>query len=108
MSVKIERQLVRDLIEMVRPEGADEVLRERYPGRGMFGAETWGLVFPSMTDVFQFFVLIGLATAEADMPWNDDDLLDAGDARELALAARTDSMGHDVIVYFPGTELTGE
>lgn len=63
-----------------------------YSGRAMYGKTCFGIVVDSITDAFEFYVAVAI-------------VLDADDARELALAARTDSMGLGMIVYFPGVEL---
>lgn len=69
-----------------------------YSGRGCYGAYCWGMILPR-DRVSRFLVELALELAEHD---------DADTARELAGAARTDDMGLDTIVYFPGWLLTDE
>lgn len=68
----------------------DGKLYEDYSGRSMYDATCFGVV----CDVSD--VRIGVALAQALCDYDVD---------ALARAARTDSMGHDVIVYFPGWQL---
>lgn len=81
--------MARTITEDEANELADRVdgqVRYDYSGRSMYGATCFGVV----CDVND--VLFGVALAQV-LP---------DDADDLAPAARTDSMGHDTIVYFPG------
>lgn len=70
----------------------DVTVRTDYSGRGMYGATCFGLVV-SKSDV-----LVGYALGRF--------LEERGyDAFEVLEAARTDSMGYDAVVYFPGYNL---
>jgi hypothetical protein len=63
-----------------------------YSGRAMYGATCFGVVVPDAGHAMAW--LVSLA-----------ERIGADEARGLALAARTDSMGRDLIVYFPGYKL---
>jgi hypothetical protein len=70
-------------------------VRTDYSGRAMYGSECLGIEM-SVEDVPMFFA----AVAEAEEEGYEEDLM------KLVGAARTDSMGRDVIVYFPGWTLS--
>lgn len=74
----------------------DDVLREGYSGRSMYGDKTWGIV-GNMTGFATF--LVEFAKAEGE---------DADGAQELAGHVQSDSMGWDLIFYFPGVQLVGD
>jgi hypothetical protein len=85
-----------DLAEAVEAAGLDpSAVYWDYSGRGMYGATCFGIV-GSLSDAVK--VLIGLAEQETR---NEGD---AENVRELVDLMRTDSMGPDSIVYFPGAE----
>lgn len=74
----------------------EDVLREDYSGRFMYGAECLGIVHaPHGGDIGKFYIYLA-------------QYLDADVACELADAARTDSMGLDTITYWPGVTLEAE
>jgi hypothetical protein len=85
----------RDLLEDALDDSANDWdygdIRDEYSGRGMYGDTCLGLVFRRYKDTFAFFVSV----AALDEPL----------ARVLAAKACWDSMGRDVIVYFPGVQL---
>jgi hypothetical protein len=71
----------------------DEVdVRTDYSGRGMYGATCFGLVVDK-TDL-----LVGLALGQVLEGLGED-------AFEVLSNARTDNMGYDTIIYFPGYNL---
>lgn len=63
-----------------------------YSGRSMYGRECFGIVSAERD------IVIGAALAKA-LAETDVDVL------ELVAVARTDNMGYDTIVYFPGYSL---
>lgn len=73
----------------------EETVREDYSGRGMYGATCFGLVTPSQADAFKILWY-----------YNAPDERDFSKVPELLDDMRTDNMGYDVIVYFPGWTLT--
>ena len=80
------------VMEAVYEAGGDEEnVRADYSGRSMYGAECFGIVHSSQTELL--VLVAGLAVAGVDL----------GFLRN----ARMDSMGLDMITYFPGTTLTG-
>jgi hypothetical protein len=76
-------------------------VRTDYSGRAMYGSECLGIEM-SVEDVPMFFAAVGYVqgVAEAEEEGYEEDLM------KLVGAARTDSMGRDVIVYFPGWTLS--
>lgn len=76
-------------------------VRTDYSGRSMYGRECLGIEMRA-EDVPMFFAAVGYVqgVAEAEEEDYTEDLM------RLVGAARTDSMGHDVIVYFPGWVLS--
>lgn len=81
--------------------------RADYSGRGMYGDTCFGITFSSSTGLSRFMVAAGMATAnqEADDDVRPDDVLDS---LALANATCTDSMGRDMIAYWPGWTLEGD
>ncbi len=71
----------------------DEVtVRNDYSGRGMYGDVCFGIV-TSQSDVLVGYAL-GRVLEELE-----------GDGFEVLAKARTDNMGYDAIIYFPGFRL---
>lgn len=68
--------------------------RSDYSGRGMGGATCVGVVCHSHTALFSAFL------TQVQEQGSED--LDLSDAIEAFESARQDSMGRDVILYFPG------
>lgn len=62
-----------------------------YSGRGMYGARCASIVGDSVLGVL----------ADLIDGWRGHDQIDAGKLAELVRLARTDSMGRDVVVYWP-------
>jgi hypothetical protein len=81
----------------------EDGITRAYAGRGMYGATCFGVVMPR-AKLAPFLMMLGALTTEGatlrDVP------LPTEQAVELGVAVRTDSMGHDLIVYFPGWSLT--
>lgn len=77
-------------------------ITETYSGRGMYGGECFGVMLPN-DHCAPFLVLLGAITTETAMIAQDD--MPTDQAIELGRAARTDSLGHQMIVYFPGWQL---
>ena len=67
-------------------------IREDYSGRGMYGATCIGFVVSSQRTVFR---LIACMT----------EVLGLDQTLDITRKAATDSMGRDMIVYFPGVTL---
>jgi hypothetical protein len=82
----------------------DFQVRTDYSGRGMYGDRCFGITCggPEMA-------LVGLAVLAAlnldDTPDRDGTREQIEGAVEIVRAARTDNMGRDMIVYFPGYQL---
>jgi hypothetical protein len=106
----ITRREFTDALECV---GLNEYeITESYSGRGMYGASCFGVtVEPS--NVRYVYAALGFAMgyASAEVGWVDEaeDAITAADrqgaADSLLGFARQDSMGRDVIVYFPSWAL---
>ena len=67
-------------------------VRENYSGRGMYGNKCLGFVVSSHATAYR--LMVGMTA-----------VLGADDASQIARSAQTDSMGRDMIVYFPGVTL---
>lgn len=96
----------RDFTDALEASGFNEYeIRDSYSGRGMDGADCFGIVV-ERSDERRVFVALGWAWGFAEA--SDSDRLD-DDAMEvwerLIRCASVDSMGHEVIVYFPGWQL---
>ena len=74
-----------------------ETIRESYSGRGMYGAECFGLVVASEREAFK-----------AILAMVAEDLIDIFDASRLVDDLRVDSMGMSSIVYFEGWSLSDD
>jgi len=83
---KTETNLILEVVEEIE----DLKIRHSYSGRAMYGESCFGLVGDD-SDFFLFFALLGAK--------------DEGLSRDLAMKARTDSMGLSSIMYFPGRKL---
>jgi hypothetical protein len=79
-------------------ESPDEVIRDGYSGRGMYGAECFGFVC-DIRDLLKIFV----ALSGQNDP--DDDEFE-WTVMELTESATSDSMGSGTIWYFPGWTLS--
>lgn len=83
-----------DSFEAVRPDG--------YSGRGMYGNTCAAVTFDDDSESFLFFARLGSFAASSDDATMDPSHPASKAMYELVHAARTDSMGRDIIVYFPG------
>jgi hypothetical protein len=100
--VKIDRALVKDLIDMVLPGEADDAL---VPELDTPRGRTWGIKIGTVTHMFEFFVALGLMAYE-----DPDDRFAVDDAREIAQLARPDHVvAHGgIVLVFPGVQLVGD
>lgn len=85
------------LEDLLNEEGIDVTVRNGYSGRSMFGSECFGIAIRGCNQ-------LQLAAAMTFV-FAQDDAGDGLDLLELFAAARTDNMGYDTIVYFPGWSL---
>jgi hypothetical protein len=67
-------------------------VRENYSGRGMFGDKCLGFVVSSQHTAYR--LIVGMA-----------EVLGTDEALEIVRRGNEDSMGRDMIVYFPGVTL---
>lgn len=83
------------LDEMIFDAGV-EVTRvdNNYSGRSMFGRECFGIVSAERDIVIGAVLTMVLAEVDTGI-----------DVLELVARARTDNMGYDTIIYFPGYSL---
>jgi hypothetical protein len=107
-TVKIKRSLVRDLVEMVRAEGADDAIVTR-PSKFGWDPPPWGVTFPHLEHVLEFFTAMGVMT-DADLDESNELALTVEDASEVARRATVtlNAAGGFVTVWFSGVELVGE
>ena len=77
-------------------------IRDDYSGRGMNGADCFGITV-SPSDERRVYYALGVAFGYAE----GGDAEDMGPWERLMDRASVDSMGRDVIVYFPGFALEG-
>lgn len=96
-AVKIDRMDLVNAAETVEVWEDDYEIRPAYSGRGMGDRTCAAVVLPSPAKVTEFMVALAVQLTENDR---------ADDALRLARLTRTDSMGHDVIAYWPGVEIT--
>lgn len=85
----------------------DARIYKNYSGRAMYGANCDGIVFKNHGAAFLFFLALGQVASHelAELPMDADEFDDLEDAViELTHTARTDNLGNDLIVYFPGYE----
>lgn len=83
----------------------DARIRDSYDGRGAYGRPAFGVVLLTMQDALRLAAALGvIAGAEIDSDDEEDAEL-ANLVNELMRDARTDNMGHDVILYFNGWQL---
>jgi hypothetical protein len=89
---KVSRQMIEDAALLADLDREDAIY-EDYSGRGMYGEKCLGIV-GSGAECARFLVEITAA---------DPDL-----GREMARKQREDSMGRDMIAYYPGIQLEEE
>lgn len=102
MEQKIDREIIEEILETAGLFDDEANIRESYSGRGMYGSACFGIVFESESAVFRFMAAAG--RTEAD---REHDERPGFDSISFARSARTDSMGHGVIAYWPGWNLEG-
>jgi hypothetical protein len=101
-TLTITRDEITDAAELIDLYEADDQsdegfsIREEYSGRGMFGTTCAGIDLDS-DEVLPFVAALTALLTERDR---------LGDALSLASKARTDSMGSDVVLYWPGVTIT--
>jgi hypothetical protein len=79
----------KDIADMIEAE-----LYTDYSGRAMYGETCIGFVFDRYAE-----------TSELDLAFAAADVLGLEEARDAFTRSRSDSMGLDSIVYFPGLQL---
>lgn len=75
-------------------EGIEIETREKYSGRGMFGSSTGAIVISCKADLLRLAVLAGAAAVR-----DEAEGLTEYEVAEAFAALRSDSMGHDIVVY---------
>ena len=85
------------------PEGD---LREDYSGRGMGGAECFGIV-GTARDLALFTMELTIRAKDYDVS-SDKEGVTVDQVFEMFQRLSTDSMGRNTIFYFPGVQLVGE
>jgi hypothetical protein len=101
MSQEVTREEVVKAINIVAQD-LGEV--QSYSGRGMYGKHCLGIT--TNDDKIQLSINLALETTRYLLGVGDMDILEIIDMVEEVLdcGVRSDSMGHDTIVYFPGIE----
>lgn len=101
-----QEQINRILENMFDLFGAEEPrVRTNYSGRGMYGKECVGFVV-KQDELLTLGAAITLALVrDADGNYSDVEL---GTLASLMMKTRTDNMGYDTIVYFPGLEFADD
>jgi hypothetical protein len=83
-----------ELVEDDGDGGTDSVdIRADYSGRGMYGTKCLGFTVSAHAASMRIAVAMSA-------------VLGADEAREIVSRTQTDSMGRDMIVYFPGLTLS--
>lgn len=108
--VTLTREALEDAAEQAGIHPDDYEIRGDYSGRAMYGDTCLGITAPDARDVYA--ILAALAVEEAQyghaavtIPEDRPRPFDPEDVIELIRSSREDSMGHDVIVYWPSVEL---
>lgn len=93
------------LIEAIQSVNLDEDarIRDEYSGRGSYGRPAFGVVLLTFQDALRLAAALG-AIAGVQTEADEDSELEQL-VHGLMLDAHTDSMGHDVILYFNGWQL---
>lgn len=104
VKTKSFRRDVLDLAAEFMNTSLEEILREDYSGRGMYGATCFGVVLGA-SELAQFGA--HLASAAYERAIDDDREMEydpewLDEVHQLLAAGVTDSMARDVILYFPG------
>lgn len=77
-----------------------DIRRDDYFGRAMYGVTCAAVCLDSQADAFRLFAQLGILAGNGSDTDDEDDL--AHLLENLIGSARTDSMGHGIVVYFPG------
>lgn len=97
----VDRQYIKDALEVANIYDWD--IRTDYSGRGMYGTECFGIEVDRESDLYRLFAALGHISGENSV---DDEGWDEDCALDLARDAQSDSMGRQIIVYFPGYQLS--
>lgn len=98
----IKRAIVQEALDLCEIEAN---IYTGYSGRAMYGKRCDGIVVKSFGDAFLFFLALGQVASHEmeELPLDGDEFDELEDAViEMTQTARTDNLGSDVIVYFPG------
>lgn len=98
--------VTRDQLDQAADQLHDDIeIRTNYSGRGMYDAQCVGVVVSSLSLAVEFTVALARVLAETDGDHAD---IDAVQERVADIADRmaTDSMGYDMIAYWPNMTLT--
>ena len=102
MSQEVTREEVVKAINIVAQDLGEA---QSYVGRGMYGKSCLGIVSDMEPKKLSIKLALGVVSyfGNPDNDTVDIDIIDTVE-RLLARDVRSDSMGHDTIVYFPGIE----
>lgn len=113
MQKTISRQVLTEAIENLGLDPEDAI-HAKYSGRGMYGAECFGVV-GSGAELLALGTELASLLAEkaADEAVTPSEMLEAiqedlGGYTQMLQAARMDNMANDIIVYFPGWTLADD
>jgi hypothetical protein len=98
----IKTRVVQEAIELTE---LDIRISVGYEGRAMYGKLCDGIIVKSFGDAFLFFLALGQVASHemAEMPLDSDEFDELEEnVIEMTQQARTDNLGKDIIVYFPG------
>jgi hypothetical protein len=73
-----------------------------YSGRGMYGHDCAGIVLDGQREANRFLMALAALTVEKALWADESDPDPSADAMELAESVAMDSMGHGIVLYFPG------
>lgn len=106
MGKVIKREDVSNALEAADVYDTEEAIVTSYSGR-FYAKDGFGIKLPAMSHAFAFFAALGGEGGIADQ-WaegTDDTYLTSTKAYNLACAGRTDNLGSDILLYFPGWTL---
>jgi len=83
---------------------SDARTRDSYDGRGSYGRSAFGVVVPTMQDALRLVAAMGAVCGAALEADDESDWL--GLLEQMMTDAHMDNMGHDMILYFNGWQLT--
>lgn len=100
----IKRNVIETALELASVDY--DGIRPDYSGRGMYGETCLGITFDDYGQLATFLVELTGLFAETTMDDEEPCVYDViQPARDLARKLRTDSMGYQVIAYWPGIEI---